>query len=213
MQRQGGGSVALTGLAFVVLVIVGFAVGGEPPGVDEPAQELVDFYSEDEDKQFLGAALVGIGGTLFVFFGGYLKSVLRDAEGPAAGPLPTIMFAGVLIFVTGAAFDATLTFALAETADDIDPASVQALAALFENDFIPLAVGLQIFLLALGLSIVRHGALPQWIGWVAILFGVIAVTPIGFVAFLAAGLLIIVMSVLLTMRARRDQAPREGTGS
>ncbi len=211
MQQQGRGLAPLTGLAFVVLVIVGFAVGGEPPDLDEPAQELVDFYSEDKDLRFLGASLAAVGATLFVFFGGYLKTVLQDAERPAPGPLPTIMFAGVLIFATGVAIDSTITFALAETATDIDPAAVQALAALFQNDFIPLAVGLQIFLLALGFSILRHRALPKWIGWIAILFGLIAVTPIGFVAFFAAGLLTIVMSILLAMRARRDPPAREGT--
>ena len=39
-------------------------------------------------------------------------------------------------------------------------------------------------LLATGLSIVLYGALPKWLGWIAILLGVIGLTPIGFFAFL-----------------------------
>ncbi len=69
--------------------------------------------------------------------------------------------------------------ALADTADEIRPSAVEALSALWSNDFLPFAMGLQVFLLATGLSIVRHGVLPKWIGWIAIVLAVVAVTPIG----------------------------------
>jgi hypothetical protein len=32
----------LTGVAFVVLVIISFVIAGEPPSADDPAQEIVD---------------------------------------------------------------------------------------------------------------------------------------------------------------------------
>jgi hypothetical protein len=192
----------LTGLAFVVIAIVAFAVGGEPPGpADESAQEIVDFYVDNKDVQFLTAILGAVAATLFVFFGGYLRLVLREAEG-ARGFLSTIAFAGAVIFATGLAIDSTITFALAETADDVDPVAAQALSALWNNDFLPLAVGIQVFTLATGISVVRHRALPAWIGWVAIVLGLIAVTPLGFGAFIGTGVLVGVMSVLLTLRAR-----------
>ena len=57
-------------------------------------------------------------------------------------------------------------------------------------------------MLAVGISIVRHGALPKWLGWVAILFGVAGMTPAGFFAFIGAGLWIGVASILLPLRAR-----------
>ena len=105
------------------------------------------------------------------------------------------------------AIDGTINIALAETAEDIDPSAVQALAALWQNDYIPFAVGLQVFLLATGLSALCTGAIPKWIAVIAILLAVIAMTPIGFVAFLATGILVLVLSVVLTIRARAAQPP------
>jgi hypothetical protein len=46
---------------------------------------------------------------------------------------------------------------------------------------------------------------------VAVLLGVVGFTPIGFVAFLGGGLWILVVSVMLTVRARAlTQPPRPG---
>jgi hypothetical protein len=194
--------IPLTGLAFFVLAIVAFAIGGEPPDpTDDPAREIIDFYVDDKDTQMFSAAIATIAATVFVFFGGYLRRVLRDAEG-GRGILSAVAFAGAIIFALGVAIDSTITFALAETADDIHPAAVQALSALWNNDFMPIALGTQLFLLATGLSVVRHGALPKWIGWIAILLAVIAVTPIGFISFLASGVLVAIISVLQAVRAR-----------
>ena len=55
--------------------------------------------------------------------------------------------------------------------------------------------------------IVRYGALPKWLGWVAIVFGVVALTPFGFFAFLGGIVWILVVSIMLTMRARSESAP------
>jgi Domain of unknown function (DUF4386) len=204
MNQDNSWLAPLTGVAFFVLVIVGFAIGGEPPELDEPAREIVDFYVDNKDAAMVGALLEGVAATLFVFFGGYVRRVLRDAEGER-GILSAIAFAGTIIFAVGLAIDATITMALTESAEDVDPSAVEALVALFQNDYVPFAVGLQVFLLAMGLVAVRTGAIPKWIGWIAILLAVIAVTPIGFAAFIGGGILVLVLSVILTMRARAAQ--------
>ena len=196
----------LTGVLFVALVIVGFIVGGEPPSADDPAQEIVDFYVDNKDSVMIGAGLIGIAATLFVFFGGYLRKVLRAAEGEG-GVLSAVSFAGVIIFAAGVAIDATLSFGMAESAEDIDPVGVQTIQAIWDNDFVPFAVGLQVFLLSTGISVVRHGALPQWLGWIAIVLGVIAATPIGFAAFMGSAVWVLIVSVMLAMRARGPAAP------
>jgi hypothetical protein len=154
--------------------------------------------------------LAGLAGTLLVFFGAYLRGILRDAEG-GGDFLPTVVFAGAIIVAVGLAIDASIVFALTDTAEDIDPAAVQALSALYNNDYVPFAMGSQIFLLALGISVLGSRALPMWIGWIAIALGVIAVTPLGFVAFIGWGVLVAIMSVMLTMRARAiPQSPVDG---
>lgn len=202
----------LTGVAFLVVLIVGAVIAGEPPDADSDAQEIVDHYVDNKDSVQVGAALAAIAASLLVFFAGSLRAVLRAAEGPG-GVLSAVAFAGAIVVAVGAAFDSTLSFAIAEAADDVDPLAVQALQALWDWDFMPIALGTQLLLLAAGLSVLRHGALPKWLGWVAIVFGVIAITPIGFVGALGAAVWIVVVSILLTLRFRAEPGPPPAPGS
>jgi hypothetical protein len=196
----------LTGVAFVVILILGFIVGGEPPDVKNPPQEIVDHYIDNKDSVQIGVLMELIAAALLLFFAGYLRKILRAAPGEG-GMLPAVALAGATVMAVGAALDGTISFVLAESADDIEPAAVQALQALWDNDWPPIALGAAVLLLASGLSIALYGALPRWLGWIAIVLGVIGLTPIGFVSFLAGGIWIVVVSVLLAVRARRATQP------
>ena len=112
--------VPLTGVAFIVVAIIGFIVGGEPPDVDSPVQEIVDHYVDNKDSMQIGSALVVIGVAFFLFFAGYLRKVLRAAEGEN-GMLSAMVLAGATVMAVGAAIDATISFALADAADKIEP--------------------------------------------------------------------------------------------
>ena len=197
--------VPLTGVAFIVLAIVSFVVAGEPPDADEPVQEIVDHYVDDKDSIQIGALVAGVAVLLLIFFGAYLRKVLAAAEGPG-GMLSAVALVGTSIMAVGVAIDLTISIALAEAADDIEPAAVQALQALWDHDFVPVALGAAVLLWSTGLSIVRHGALPKWIGWIAILLAVISVTPAGFVAFLGGAVWILILSVALALQARSSAA-------
>jgi hypothetical protein len=197
--------VPLTGVLFMVVAIVAFAVGGEPPEAKEGGQKIIDHYVDNKDSIQISSLLVGIAGVLLVFFFGYLRKVLHAAEGEG-GMLSVVALVGAAIVATGVAIDATLAFALSEAADDIDPAAAQAIEAIWDNDFLPLMVGTTVILFATGISVVRYGALPKWLGWVAIVLGVVGMTPIGFAAFLGLGVWILIVSVLLSLRARGGSA-------
>lgn len=196
----------LTGVAFIVVLIIGFIVGGEPPAADDPVQEIVEHYADNKDSVMFGAALQGVAAALLIFFAGYLRKVLSAAEGEG-GVLSAVALVGAAVLAVGAAIDATISFALAEAVDDIDPVGVQALQALWDNDFMPLALGGGVLLLASGISIALHGALPKWLGWIAILLGVVSFTPIGFAGFIGAGLWVLIVSVMLALRAREAVPP------
>jgi hypothetical protein len=197
--------VPLTGVAFIVVAIVGGIIAGEPPDADSPVQEIVDHYTDNKDAIEVGSFVGAAAGVLLVFFGAYLRSVFSAAEGPG-GILSALVLVGTAVVAVGLAIDITISIALAESVDDIEPAAVQALQALWDNDFVPLALGSLVFLISSGLSILRHGALPKWLGWVALVLAVIGFTPLGFVAFIGAGLWIAVVSVMLTVRARATTA-------
>ena len=192
----------LTGaLAVAVLVAAGLIVGETPDATDESAQQVVDFYIDNEDSVFIGSLLFGLGGLLLLYFGSWLRRLLRDAEGPT-GILSAVAFGGTVVFAAGAAVSATLGVALADTADDIDPVAVQALNAFQWNYFVPFAVGVSALMFSTGLSVIRHGALPKWLGWVALIIGIAAYTPAGFVAAALAGAWIVVVSIMSALGRR-----------
>ena len=77
----------------------------------------------------------------------------------------------------------------------------QALNVLDNDLFLPLAGGIAVMILASGISLVRSVTLlPHWLGWVAVVIGILGFTPAGFFAFLASGLWVLVVSVLLLGR-------------
>lgn len=199
----------LTGVLFVILVIVSFAVAGdEPPDTDEGAQAVFDFYNENDGSVVAGALVQGLAAAVFLFFAGILRTALREAPG-ARGTLAGISFAGAIVFVTGIAIDGAITFALAAEADTegFDPVALQAMFGLWSNDWLPFAVGLLTFMIATGMAIIRTGVLPRWLGWAAIVIAIFAATPIGFVAFLGSAVFVLIVSVMLAMRERSASAP------
>ena len=195
----------LTGI-LSVLIIIGGILLGEPPDASNPPQEIVDFYVDNGDKLQYATIGFALALMLFVSFGSYLRMVLDRAEG-STGILSLIAFGGTVIFAVGGAIDATIQFAISEAVDDLDPTQVQTLQALWDNDWVSLQVGITLFILASGLSIVRHKSLPVWLGWLAILIGVVGLTPIGFVAFPATGLWILIASVMLLISEGRASSP------
>lgn len=187
----------LTGVVAVVLFVIAGAIGGETPDVDTPSQEVLAFYVDNEGSQFVSSLLAAYGALFLVFFVGALRSILRRAEGESRG-LSTVAFGGGLILALGILIFAGLTFTLADAGDALEPAAAQAISALNSDLFFPLAVGTSALLVASGVSMRRSGAFPGWLAWAAIVIGVLAMTPIGFFAFLAGLLWILVASVVLS---------------
>jgi len=206
-MTNGGGTngdkawlVPLTGLGFFVVAIIGFIVAGEAKSSDDSAADIVSYYSDNHDSMMAGAIIAVVATTLLLFFAAHLRDVLRDAG--ASRMLSTVSFTGLVIVAIGFAIDTTVQIAIAETVDKIDPVGVQTLNALWEHDFVPIALGVSVFLWASGIAVVRSGALPRWLGWLMIVLAVISCTPFGFVSAIATALLILAISVLLAVRAR-----------
>jgi len=194
--------VPLLGAVFVVLAIVGFIIMGEPPSTDDnTAQEITDWYIDNHDEAIAGALIIGLGAVGFIFFANYLRMIFRETSASAT------ILVGAAIFVVGGAIDSTLLLATAEAADDIDPTAVQALQAFWDNDFLPVAIGMSVMLFSLAVAILKTAVVPRWLGWVTLVLAVLSITPVGFFAFPATGLLILVLSIMFTLRERRASAP------
>lgn len=192
----------LTGILFIIVLFVAFTVSGEPPDPSEkPIDEVVDYYVDNKDDILIGSVLQGLAGALLLLFASVLYKALRRSGAESSA---IAMFGGAVALAIGLALDGTINFAGAEAAEDVDPVAVQTIAALWSNDFLPVALGMFVFLIGFGAAVVNHGLFPKWMGWVAIVAGLTAISPAFPVAAIVAALLVIASSVMLTMRGRSE---------
>jgi hypothetical protein len=190
-----------TGIAAVVLFAIAFIVGGETPSFDASTKDILDFY-DDQTAQVITSIAVLYASILLVFFAATLRSALRDADA-----LSGLVLIGGTLMGVGAAIFAGLNFTLTDLAnsdhlDRLGPGTLQSLNALNSDFFFPLVLGTAVFLFSASLAIFRSGGLPRWMGWVALVLAIAAVTPAGFFAFIASGLWIVAASVLLLQKGR-----------
>ena len=52
-----------------------------------------------------------------------------------------------------------------------------------------------------------HKSLPVWLGWIAIVLGIVGMTPIGWIAFMGTGVWILIASVMLLLSERKVATP------
>ena len=195
---QHSSTAPLTGLAFVVLLVGAFLVGGETPAGDAPPAQLADFYADEERRLHFGGAILTVAIVFFVFFLGALRALLRSA-GEAGERLSAIAFGGGLIAAVGllswSGFTLSIVFAL-----DAAPEAIQAVHMLSSGFFTVVAGGLAALLIATGALSLRAQLLPRWLSWITLLIGVLAVTPAGYGALLAFVAWTAIVSVMLWRR-------------
>jgi len=195
----------LTGLVFVAIVVVVFATGGSTPGDHDTAQQVQAFYGQHHDKHMTLAFIMAISIPFLLFFISILRYELRRAGG--TGQLANAAFAGGVLAAAGFGILAFVHLALADAGgSDKTIGTTQALNVLDNNDFLPMAAGMGVLVLAAGLSTIRHGGLPKWLGWAGVVIGAASFTPAGFFAFLLSGIWVVIVSILLTL-GRRSAAP------
>src|ERR687885_397916 len=187
----------LTGIAAVVLWVVGLLVGGDKTNKDEGA-EILAAVRDNSNRILLSGILFLIGTALFVWFLGTLRSRLLAAEGEPGRLAATAFAGGVATAVCVALFPGP-DMAAALNKDDIDPSAAGAMHNLGDAFFVAAEYLLPVLLVATALASLRFGALPRWLAWVSLLIAlVLLIGPIGWAALIFAfPLWTIVVSVVL----------------
>ena len=194
----------LTGVIAVAIIVAVFSIGGSTPDEHDSAAKVQDFYAKHHDKHMALAFILAIAVPFLLFFVTSLRHDLRRAGGTAQ--LANAAFGGGVLAAGGFAILSTVHVALASAGEKAATlGTTQVLNVLDNSDFIPVASGVGVLVLAAGASAVRHGGLPKWLGWVGVVLGVVTFTPAGFFTFLASGVWVIVASILLTLA--RQAAP------
>lgn len=193
----------LAGIAYVALVVASSATVGITPSVDQPIDEIVSFYGDNDQTVLIGSVLFALAAVAFLFFIGALRHHF-DAAGAEADPLASVAHMGGGVASVGMLIFAGLGVALADAADDVEPAALQALNALNVHMYLPLAGGIFTLLVATGIVAIRGNSLPKWLAWSGIVVALLVFTPMGFFAFLLSIPWVLAASIILM---RRDAAP------
>lgn len=199
MLKDFGRWAPLTGVAFAVLLFVGAMASGNTPDSDASPQKVVSFYESHRGGQHASTFLIAYALVFGLFFAAVLRSYLRGRS--AGGGLIGLGVSGMTALAVGGATLAGINFAATDVPGKISPAAEQALNVLQNDVFFGLLIGAGVFLIGNGLAIVKSAALPAWLGWAAVLFGVAAVTPIGWISLVfALPIWSLIVSVLMLMR-------------
>ncbi len=192
---------ALCGVGAGVLFAVGTGISGGSPQDDASASKVVSYYRDHATSTKIGSLILVIASVLLVLFAARLREILRGGQ-PGGGVFPVAAFGGAVILAAGACLDAVVGFALAQAADHRFAGSAQTLNVLSNNDFFMVVGGIATLLLAAGIATVRSPVLPRWLGWAAVVIGIISLGgPAGFIGAILAIVWLLVVSIHMFRRA------------
>lgn len=201
---------AISGVVFVVLIVAGMAIAGDP-GVEptESSDVIARAFEDRSDDAELGSYISLIGALFFFPFLAYFTNRLRSAERSEARSswLTTAAYGGGL--VTAAMSLVLLAIGLASTSvgDDVEPVVAKVLLILMWNFTMVFGPPMIAFTLFSSLAIVRYSALPKWIGWLGFAVAVTLLMPWAgmFVAFFW----ILIVSLVMTYQAWNSSDEQE----
>jgi hypothetical protein len=187
-----------TGVAFVVLLAVGLIIQS-PPNTNKSPQYLYTWYNVNSHRTQIKISLIltDIAIVFGIFWFGYLRD--RFGRTDLGARLSPVLLVGAGIFATGGLIFNGSLFALLDEPKKMLPATAQTLNFM-QSDLgaAALVVGISILMWAAGFIILKTRILPVWLAWVSFVLGVVALAgPIGFLAFLAAGIWILIVAFFM----------------
>ncbi len=198
----------VTGVAFVVLLVVSFLITS-PPDTNKTPAYILAWYNVKSHQTHLKVSLLlaDIAIVFGIFWFGYLRD--RWGRTDLGARLSPIMLVGAGIFATGGLIFSGAEIALFDEPKKMLPATAQTLNFL-QSDIGAAAVviGVSILMWAAGFIILKTRILPVWLAWVSFVLAVVALAgPAGFFAFMAMGIWILVVAFMMWRHEESLPAP------
>jgi hypothetical protein len=191
----------LSGIAFVAALIVGFFVlsnGG--PQVTDSAQTITSYYADHHQKAEVTVGVIAVGLVFLAIFIAFLYGHLKAAE--TSGNLwSTLMLIGGIAGIATFFVAGGVHVAIADGGTHgfgLD--AMVALNALDNDVLISFVFALGLMLLGVAGATITTGALPKWLGWAALVVGILCFTPVWWAGAALALIWIIIVSITLSQR-------------
>jgi hypothetical protein len=200
----------LTGVLFAVLAVVAvFSNSSESPEASASATKVVSFFTEHRSSVETQNILFALAFLVLLLFAGVLRSYLRRTE--AAEGLGSLVLAGGVLMAAGALTASGLEYGLAHNIHDLSPETAKTVNFIGRELFLPVLAGGFVFGVSSGLAIMRGAPLPKWLGWAAIVIGVVTlIPPASEFALLAFVIWTVIVASLMYMRGNQPaRAPSE----
>ncbi|HUR14581.1 MAG TPA: hypothetical protein VM097_08825 [Mycobacteriales bacterium] len=185
----------------VIFFVVTLLMSEEGPGQDASGKAVVDYVEGHEGQLFFTAFAAPALGALIVLFFSQLRTLARERS-IAAGAGPSVMIAGAVLWAGGMLVSSMLELAVLGAADDNLEQAAQTLNVILEASWLPFIGGIAITLIGAGMTVLRTALLPRWLGWVALVCGIIALAgPGGFLGFFVGPLFMLIAGMMLLVRS------------
>jgi hypothetical protein len=193
LTRWGPLAGALSGIMF----IVSFITGPSTPDSNQTGAQVISWYTAHHTGRILSDLLAALAMVLLIVFAVALAGRVRRGEKwVAVGPV-----AGALGLGIGLAVALSFDLVLALDTKYFTDSSAQTLNLLQNDFFLPIALGVALFGILGGLSMVAGRMLPVAMGWVLFAVGIVAlVPPLSWFALLAVMLWVLIAGIWMTVR-------------
>jgi hypothetical protein len=195
-------ALAWTGPAFTVVFVVAVLVfEGSPPGEKASGESVVRWYDSHQGQAVASVFLTPLLVLLLVAFASHLRALAR---GLTDGAGPSVMLGGAVLWAGGLLLGSTLKLALVSAADHDKDQVAETLNVLAACSWLPFIAGIAVTLFGAGMTVLSTGLLPTWLGWVAVVVGVVSLAgPGGFLGFFVGPLWLLVAGIMLATGARQ----------
>jgi hypothetical protein len=187
----------------VVFIVVGMVLEGNAPGEKASAEEVVKYFNAHHDRSLAQVFLAPALAAVLLLFASELRTRARALGVHGVGP--SVLLSGAILWASGILVGSVLDLGLVSSSDHDQPQIAQTLNVLSNDDWIPFIGGLAIFLIGAGITVLGSRMLPKWLGWVALVAGIVSLAgPGGFIGFFVAPAWILVAGIVLGIRANSD---------
>ena len=198
------------GIAFAVLSVLGSLIAGSPPGIDDPANEIREFWIDNRDQLLVGSVLQALAVPAFLVFVMAVREFLvrGGEEGTFWGG---VMTAGAVIALVLALVGGALGLSVTWVDGFTEDAGDDVVRAVWNAGTLPFVVGgaaLFAFVGAAAVGILRTKVLPIWTGWLGAVAALISLLGIlgflepdlamlGFLGFFAFAIWVVAVSIVM----------------